>query len=158
MEKEAKRYMEEAFKLARENMELLQGGPFGAVVVKNGKIIGSGSNSVISENDPTCHAEVVAIREACEKLKTYHLHGCTIYSSCEPCPMCLGAIYWAHIDQLYYASTRDDAAEVGFADKLIYEEINQAHHKRKIHTRQILHEESRQIFRRWTELNPGITY
>ena len=99
------------------------GGPFGCVIVKNNKIIGEGSNKVTLSNDPTAHAEIVAIREACQKLNTFNLSGCDLYSSCEPCPMCLSAIYWSHIDNIFYANTRDDAKEINFDDSLIYSEF-----------------------------------
>ena len=117
-----KRFMEMAIKLATESVEN-GGGPFGAVVVKNGEIIAARANSVTLDNDPTAHAEVAAIREACSKLNTFSLEGCEIYASCEPCPMCLGAIYWAGIERIYYAATREDAANVGFDDSMIYDQI-----------------------------------
>ncbi len=115
-------FMKEAVRLASENISK-GGGPFGAVIVKDGKIIASTGNSVTLTNDPTAHAEVNAIREACRKLDTFHLEGCTIYASCEPCPMCLSAIYWSRIDKVYFAASRDDAADAGFDDSLIYNEI-----------------------------------
>lgn len=118
-----KKFMEEAIRLAVENVENGTGGPFGAVVVKDGKIIAACGNSVTPDNDPTAHAEVNAIREACRKLGTYQLEGCEVYASCEPCPMCLGAIYWARPSKVYYASTKEDAAVAGFDDSFIYREI-----------------------------------
>lgn len=118
-----KRFMEKAIQLAVENAENGIGGPFGAVVVKGGEIIAACGNSVTSDNDPTAHAEVNAIREACRKLGTFQLEGCEVYASCEPCPMCLGAIYWARPAKVYFASTKEDAAKAGFDDSFIYKEI-----------------------------------
>jgi tRNA(Arg) A34 adenosine deaminase TadA len=158
MDKKVAEYMEEALFLARDNMNSLKGGPFGAVIVRNGEVIARGTNKVITENDPTCHAEVVAIREACRVTGSYHLQGCTIYSSCEPCPMCLGAIYWAHLDKLYFAAGKKDAAKAGFADDLIYQEIQRHHIDRKIQAEQIMREEAIKIFDRWIELDTDIVY
>lgn len=118
-----KRFMEEAIRLAVENAKNGTGGPFGAVIVKDGKVIAACGNSVTSDNDPTAHAEVNAIREACRKLGVFQLEGCEVYASCEPCPMCLGAIYWARPAKVYYASTKEDAALAGFDDSFIYKEI-----------------------------------
>jgi len=132
-------FMTEAIRLAVENVTSGNGGPFGAVVVKDGKIIGKGVNVVTASNDPTAHAEVSAIRNACSALGSFQLEGCEIYSSCEPCPMCLGAIYWARPARLYFAGTKRDAANVGFDDSFIYEEINQPFEKRKIQTVAINH-------------------
>ncbi|MBQ9297766.1 MAG: nucleoside deaminase [Clostridia bacterium] len=115
------KFMEEANKLAEKGFKSGDGGPFGAVIVKNGEIIARGNNKVLCSNDPTAHAEVVAIREASKKLNTYDLSGCILYTSCEPCPMCLSAIIWANIKEVYYACTREDAASIGFRDELIYE-------------------------------------
>jgi len=130
--------MAEALRLARANMKKKNGGPFGAVVVKDGKIIAQGSNEVLSQNDPTAHSEIVAIREACKNLNTYQLNDCEIYSSCEPCPMCLGAIYWTRPKKLYFAASRFDAAKAGFDDEHIYHEIPLEFDKRKIPTEQIM--------------------
>lgn len=118
-----KKFMEEAIRLAVENVKNGAGGPFGAVVVKDGKVVAACGNSVTPDNDPTAHAEVNAIREACRKLGTFQLEGCEVYASCEPCPMCLGAIYWARPAKVYYASTKEDAALAGFDDSFIYKEI-----------------------------------
>lgn len=118
-----KKFMEEAIRLAVENAENGTGGPFGAVIVKDGKVIAACGNSVTPDNDPTAHAEVNAIREACRKLGVFQLEGCEVYTSCEPCPMCLGAIYWARPSKVYYASTKEDAARAGFDDSFIYKEI-----------------------------------
>jgi guanine deaminase len=115
--------LREAIRLSVENVERASGGPFGAVVVKDGEIIGYGANAVTATNDPTAHAEVVAIRRACVRLAAYTLEGCTLYSSCEPCPMCLAAAYWARMDAIYYAATQDDAAAVGFDDAYLYREL-----------------------------------
>jgi guanine deaminase len=116
-------YLRRAIRLAVENVEQGRGGPFGAVIVKDGAIIAEGANHVTTIPDPTAHAEVFAIREAARQLRTHDLTGCTIYSSCEPCPMCLGAIYWAHLDAVYFAATRDDASAAGFDDSFLYNEI-----------------------------------
>jgi tRNA(Arg) A34 adenosine deaminase TadA len=150
--------MAEALRLARQNMEARKGGPFGAVIVKDGEIIAKGANTVLQQKDPTCHAEIVAIREACEKLGDYHLHDCTIYSSCEPCPMCLGAIYWSKVDKLYFAAGREDAAIADFADQEIYEEIEKPIPDRNLLTEQIMQDEARDIFREWRELGLDIVY
>ena len=127
------------------------GGPFGAVIVRNGEIIARGENRVTVCNDPTAHAEVSAIREAAARLGTYDLSGCEIYSSCEPCPMCLGAIYWARLDRLYYAGTRADAANVGFDDAHIYEELPLDPSQRELPTESLLREEAQLVFEAWAE-------
>jgi len=142
-------FMTEAIRLAVENVTSGNGGPFGAVVVKDGKIIGKGVNVVTASNDPTAHAEVSAIRNACSALGSFQLEGCEIYSSCEPCPMCLGAIYWARPARLYFAGTKRDAANVGFDDSFIYEEINQPFEKRKIQTVAINHNDKLAPFNEW---------
>src|SRR5262245_14142697 len=126
------KYMQRAVALALENMHNNEGGPFGAVIVRDGKIIAEGWNQVTSAIDPTAHAEIVAIRRACEKVGDFHLAGCDIYTSCEPCPMCLGAIYWAKLRHLYYSNTREEAARVGFSDDFIYREIGLAPAERSI--------------------------
>ena len=127
------------------------GGPFGAVIVRNGEIIARGENRVTVCNDPTAHAEVSAIREAAARMGTYDLSGCEIYSSCEPCPMCLGAIYWARLDKLYYAGTRADAANVGFDDAHIYEELPLDPSQRELPTQTLLREEAQRVFEAWAE-------
>ncbi len=129
-----------------------KGGPFGAVIVKNGKIISVAHNEVTSTNDPTAHAETVAIRRACKELNTYHLEGCEIYCSCEPCPMCMGAIYWARIDRVYYACTREDAAKIGFDDYFIYEELNKPLSSRKIKAEQLMQEEAMKALEEWRKM------
>ena len=143
-------FMREAIKLANESVRR-GGGPFGAVVVKNGKVIAGSSNRVTLELDPTAHAEVNAIREACRRLGTFDLKGCTIYTSCEPCPMCLGAIYWAHIDRIYYGNTRKDARDVDFADDFIYDELSRPMDERTVPIVPLLRDEAQESFRLWTE-------
>ncbi len=142
--------MREAIKLSAESVRS-GGGPFGAVIVRNGEIIARGENRVTVCNDPTAHAEVSAIREAAARLGTYDLSGCEIYSSCEPCPMCLGAIYWARLDRLYYASTRADAANVGFDDAHIYEELPLDPSQRELPTESLLREEAQLVFEAWAK-------
>lgn len=152
-----KEYMREAIRLASESVER-GGGPFGAVIAKDGKIIARASNSVTLENDPTAHAEVACIREACRALGTIDLSGCEIYSSCEPCPMCLGAIYWAHIDRIYCANDRKDAAEIGFDDDFIYEEIGKKPEDRRTPLLPLLRDEGLKSFRLWSEKEDKTEY
>ena len=142
--------MREAIKLSAESVRS-GGGPFGAVIVRDGEVIARGENRVTVCNDPTAHAEVSAIREAAARLGTYDLSGCEIYSSCEPCPMCLGAIYWARLDKLYYAGTRADAANVGFDDAHIYEELPLEPSQRELPTETLLREEAQRVFEAWAE-------
>ena len=144
-------YMLEAIRLSVANVEDGKGGPFGAVVVKDGVIIAHGANEVTSSNDPTAHAEVVAIRKACKALNTFQLDGCEIYTSCEPCPMCLGAIYWARPSKLFYANSKEDAAKIQFDDQFIYEEIAKPISERKLFTQQIMREEALEAFKKWSE-------
>ena len=132
------RFMRRAVELAREGMTSGKGGPFGCVIVRDGEIVGEGCNRVTSTNDPTAHAEVVAIRDACSRLGTFQLDGCTVYASCEPCPMCLGAIYWARPAAIYFGGSKSDAAAAGFDDAFIYDEIGRDISERKIPTSQIL--------------------
>jgi guanine deaminase len=146
---DAAKFMKKAIRLSVQNVEKGTGGPFGAVIVKDGKVIARGANSVTTTNDPTAHAEVVAIRKACKALKTYQLIGCEIYTSCEPCPMCLAAIYWARPDKIFFANSKEDAAAIGFDDKLIYEEIAKPISERKIFTQQLLRDEALEAFRKW---------
>ncbi len=148
-EKEKALFMMEAIHLSITNVEQGKGGPFGAVVVKDGKIIARGANSVTAHNDPTAHAEVVAIREACKVLNSFQLTGCEIYASCEPCPMCLGAIYWARPDALYYACSKEDAAAINFDDQFIYEEIAKPVSDRKLFTKQLMRDEAVLAFEKW---------
>ncbi len=142
-------FMREAIRLSIENVESGKGGPFAAVIVKDGEIIASGVNEVTSSNDPTAHAEVVAIRKACSTLNSFQLDGCEIYCSCEPCPMCLGAIYWARPAKIYFANTKEDAAAVDFDDKFIYDEIDLSHTERKLAIHQLLREEALVAFEKW---------
>lgn len=143
-------FMREAILLSVESVTH-GGGPFGSVIVKDGEIIASGSNSVTLDNDPTAHAEINTIRAACRTLGTFNLDGCVIYTSCEPCPMCLGAIYWAGIDRIYYANTRQDAEAIKFADSFIYEELDRPMDKREVPIIQLLRDEAQTAFRIWTE-------
>jgi len=158
MEDKKYTFMRTALALARENLEARHGGPFGCVIVKEGEIIASGYNEVLTSNDPTSHAEIVAIRRACEKLGTYQLEGCEIYSSCEPCPMCLGAIYWSRPDKFYYAASRQDATTAGFDDAVIYKELNLPLSDRSIPGEQIMEEQGQAVFDRWVELDLKIKY
>lgn len=143
------KFMRIAIELAEDNVKRGMGGPFGAVIVKDGMIIARSANRVVPTNDPTAHAEVSVIRLACQELETYNLAGCEIYTSCEPCPMCLGAIYWARIDKIYYANTKADAAAIGFDDHFIYDELENPMDKRKLPFVQILREEALTAFKLW---------
>jgi guanine deaminase len=144
------KFMHEAIRLAIENVNERGGGPFGAVVVKNGQIIARGYNQVTASNDPTAHAEVVAIREACKTLGAFQLHGCDVYTSCEPCPMCLGAIYWARPDRVFYACTKEDAAAIQFDDDFIYSELAKPLSERKLTFVQLMQTEALLAFHAWT--------
>ena len=150
--------MMKAIQLARENVLKSNGGPFGAVVVKDGEIIGTGINKVTSNHDPTAHAEIVAIREACNHLQTFDLTGCEIYTSCEPCPMCLGSIYWASLSKLYYAATKDDAAKANFKDAHIYREFNLPKEKRSLPSSQMLRDEALKVFESWNSSHNKTLY
>ena len=143
--------MEEAIALSVKNVQKNEGGPFAALVVKNGTIISRGTNLVTSLNDPTAHAEIMAIREASRALKTFSLSGCEIYTTCEPCPMCLGAIYWARLERIYYGNSRAEAAQIGFDDNLIYEEISRTLSQRKIPVVRLLANEAATAFRAWEQ-------
>ena len=151
-------FMREAIRLSRERMNAGKGGPFGAVVVKDNQIIARGNNQVTVCNDPTAHAEVVAIRNACEHLGSFSLKGCEIYSSCEPCPMCLSAIYWSRVDRLYFAGSRDDAAEAGFDDAFLYKEIHLAPRERTMPTQQLMREQAVVAFEEWKVLEDRTEY
>jgi guanine deaminase len=151
-------FMQEAIQLAVENVRTGRGGPFGAIVVKDGRVIASGTNLVTASNDPTAHAEVTAIREACRVLGAFQLDGCEIYTSCEPCPMCLGAIYWARPDRVYFAATASDASEAGFDDSFIYQELKHAHRERKIPFEPVMREAGLEPFREWKQKNDRIRY
>ncbi|MBQ8158306.1 MAG: nucleoside deaminase [Prevotella sp.] len=149
--------MQRAIDLSKESVRN-GGGPFGAVIAKNGEIIAEGSNCVTIDNDPTAHAEVSTIRKACKKLGTFDLEGCDIYTSCEPCPMCLGAIYWAHLDKIYYANDRKDAAEIGFDDDFIYEELSLKPQDREKPSEILMREEALEAFRMWQEKEDKTEY
>ena len=153
-----KEMMVEALRLATENVIAGRGGPFGALITRGGEVVSRGSNLVTSSNDPTAHAEVTAIRTACAVLNTFQLHGCDIYTSCEPCPMCLGAIYWARLDRIYFAATRDDAAAAGFDDSFIYREVAAPLDRRAIPAINFLREEGREPMRVWNSFEKKIAY
>ena len=150
--------MREAIRLSFAKMRANHGGPFGAVVVRRGKIVGRGWNQVTSTNDPTAHAEMIAIRDACRRLKTFILEGCDLYTSCEPCPMCLSAIYWARLKHVYYANTRKDAQKIEFDDDLIYEEVATPISKRKIPMKQLLRAEALAAFKEWGDKSDKVRY
>jgi guanine deaminase len=154
----AERFMKRAAELAVAQMRANRGGPFGAVVVRDGEIVGEGWNAVTTANDPTAHAEVMAIRSACERLGSFSLEGCDIYTSCEPCPMCLGAIYWARLARIYYANTREDAAAIGFDDDFIYREIAAALSDRSIPAVQVDSDEARAAFAEWDAKPDKVAY
>jgi guanine deaminase len=147
-------FMARAIQLSVENVRSGRGGPFAAVVVKEGNVVAEGVNQVTATNDPTAHAEVLAIRHACQKLRCFELRGCDLYTSCEPCPMCLGAIYWARLNKVYFGNLAADAAKIGFDDSAIYEEIAQPHAQREIPMIQMMREEALAAFRAWEE-HPG---
>lgn len=149
MTSKQREFMMLAIKLAEENVNSGKGSPFGSVIVRNNQIIAATANTVTATNDPTAHAEIAAIRIACEKLKTSNLEGCEIYASCEPCPMCLGAIYWTKIDKIYYAATKEDAAQSGFDDSFLYHAISTTPEQRAVKTEHILHREALSAFRMW---------
>lgn len=153
-----RRFMRRAIELSRIHMEAGEGGPFGAVVVKHGEILGEGWNRVTSSHDPTAHAEVVAIRAACTRLGTFELRGCEIYTSCEPCPMCLGAIYWARLDRIWYANGRADAAAIQFNDEWLYREVALAPGARSLPAAQLLRDEALTVFRAWDAKSDKIPY
>lgn len=150
--------MRAAIKLSLAMMRCGKGGPFGAVVVKAGKVVGRGCNEVTSSNDPTAHAEIVAIRDACRRLGTFVLDGCELYTSCEPCPMCLSAIYWARIPKIFYGNTRKDAAKIAFDDALIYREVALPIRKRSLKMKQLLRNEALKAFKEWQEKTDKIPY
>lgn len=153
-----KQFMQKAIELSIDNVKSGNGGPFGAVVVKDGKIIAQGANCVTSHNDPTAHAEVIAIREACKVLGTFQLDDCDIYTSCEPCPMCLGAIYWARPNKVYYANTKKDAADINFDDDFIYAEIAKPLNERSLKFIQLSREEALEAFKLWSLKQDKIDY
>jgi tRNA(Arg) A34 adenosine deaminase TadA len=155
---EEKDFMDIAIGLSEKSISTNEGGPFGCVIVKDGKVVGEGWNRVTSTNDPTAHAEVVAIRDACKNLNSFQLEDCEIYTSCEPCPMCLGAIYWARPKKVYYASTHEDAADAGFDDSFIYTEINKEVHHRRIPMVQLGREKAKLVFEAWKGKEGKIEY
>lgn len=154
---EKKKFMRKAIELSKQNIEN-NGGPFGAVIVKEGEIIATGVNRVTDSCDPTAHAEVSAIRAAAKKLNSFDLSGCEIYSSCEPCPMCLGAIYWARLDKLYYGNTKEDAKDINFDDSFIYEEIELTPDKRQLPSENFLRDEAIKAFEQWMETDSKTEY
>jgi guanine deaminase len=157
-QKTHERFMRIAIEFSERNVLESLGGPFGAVVVKDGEIIAASGNRVTATNDPTAHAEVSAIRLACEKLNTFDLKGCVIYTSCEPCPMCLSAVYWARLDTVYYANTKVDAAEIGFDDKFIYDELDKAMEDRALPIVQMLRDEGLHAFKLWNKSAIKVEY
>lgn len=156
--KESKDFMGLAIELAEGNIEKQDGGPFGAVVVKDDVIVGKGSNHVTLNNDPTAHAEIEAIRDACKNLNTFNLEGCEIYASCEPCPMCLGAIYWSRIGKLYYGATKDDASKADFDDSFIYKEFELSKEQRSIPSVQLMRDKAIKVFQSWIDSENKIPY
>jgi guanine deaminase len=158
MTEQDEKFMRRAIELAQNGVDANAGGPFGALVVKDGEIIAEGWNRVTSTNDPTAHAEIVAIRNACEKLNSFQLDGCVIYTSCEPCPMCMGAIYWARPAQVFYGCTREDAASIGFDDQFIYDEIEKAMDERRMKIINLLRDEAFIVFQNWANKTDKIEY
>jgi tRNA(Arg) A34 adenosine deaminase TadA len=154
----AENFMREALRLAETGMRHGRGGPFGCVVVRRGEIVGRGHNRVTSTNDPTAHAEVVAIRDACANLETFQLNDCELYTSCEPCPMCLAAIYWARIPQVYFGNTRTDAAAIGFDDNFIYDQIPLPPGERAVQMKVFMREEAQGAFREWAAKSDKVRY
>lgn len=152
------KWMRMAIQLSEQNVLESIGGPFGAVIIKDGKLISKSGNKVTSTNDPTAHAEVSAIRLACKKLKTFDLSSCIIYTSCEPCPMCLSAIYWAKIDTIYYANTKQDAENIGFSDKFIYDELDKPMSQRTLPIQQMMRDEALNAFKLWDQSIARVTY
>jgi guanine deaminase len=152
------KFMREAIRLSIQKMRQGEGGPFGAVVVRDDKVVGRGWNQVTSANDPTAHAEVVAIREACRRLKTFELNDCDLYTSCEPCPMCLSAIYWARLRKVFYGNTRRDAAKINFDDDFLYREVALPIRQRKLRMKQLLHREALAAFAEWQRKPDKVPY
>jgi len=158
MTEQDRQFMRRAIELARQGVDANAGGPFGCVVVKNGEIIGEGNNRVTSTNDPTAHAEIVAIRSACRNLNSFQLTECSIYTSCEPCPMCLGAIYWARPAAIFFAGTREDAAAAGFDDELFYDELDRPNEERQLRLQPLLREEAQSVFESWIKKADKVEY
>jgi guanine deaminase len=152
------KFMREAIRLSLQMMRRGKGGPFGAVVVRDGKVVGRGCNQVTSANDPTAHAEIVAIRAACRRLKTFQLDDCDLYTSCEPCPMCLSAIYWARLGNVFYGNTRQDAAKIDFDDDFIYREVALPIRKRALTMKQLLRDEALAAFAEWQRKTDKVLY
>ena len=152
------KFMRQAIELSREKMRELEGGPFGAVVVVNGAVVGQGWNQVTGHNDPTAHAEISAIRCACEHLGTFDLEGAVMYTTCEPCPMCLGAIYWARIEKVYYANTTQDAVRIGFDDGFLYEEVSLPPSRRSLPMERLFLDEAREVFAEWEAMPNKVEY
>jgi tRNA(Arg) A34 adenosine deaminase TadA len=152
------KFMQEAIRLSRDKMRRNFGGPFGAIIVRRGKIVGRGWNRVTSANDPTAHAEIMAIRDACRRLKTFQLDDCELYASCEPCPMCLAAIYWSRLRRIYYANTRRDAMKIGFDDEFLYRELKRPVTRRKLPMKQLLRAEALEVFAEWKSKPDKIRY
>ena len=158
MNDQDREFMMRAIELARVGMSANAGGPFGAIVVRDGEIIGEGNNRVTSTNDPTAHAEIIALRQACENLQNFQLDGCTIYTSCEPCPMCLGAIYWARPERVVYACNREDAAAIGFDDKFIYDELEKPNDDRELALVSLMRDDALKVFAEWSAKPDKIEY
>lgn len=158
MTEQDKKFMKRAIEVAQSGMESGKGGPFGAIVVKDGEIIAESCNGVTSKNDPTAHAEVEVIRKACAKLGTFQLEDCTIYTSCEPCPMCFGAIYWARPKAVFYGCTKEDAAQIDFDDQFIYDELDQPKGNRKIKFIKIMQDEANEVFDNWSKKTNRVEY
>ena len=158
LSQQEQQFLDRAVELSRTGIHAAQGGPFGCVIVLNGAIVGEGCNMVTSTNDPTAHAEVVAIRNACKHLGTFQLDNCDVYTSCEPCPMCLGALYWARVRKVVYANTRYEAAAIEFDDEFIYREINADFASRKIPFIHVPHEEARKVFEQWKKMESKLKY
>jgi len=151
-------HMRRAIELALEGVRANQGGPFGAVVVREGAVIGEGCNRVIASNDPTAHAEIVALRAACAKLGSFQLRGCELYTTCEPCPMCLGAAFWARVDRVHYACESADARRAGFDDQALYEELARAHAERTLPIQQLMRDEALATFQAWIDKPDRVAY
>jgi len=158
MTEEDRFFMGRAIELAEMGVEMSRGGPFGCVVTKDSEIVGEGYNQVTSTNDPTAHAEIIAIREACKTLNSFQLDGCTIYTSCEPCPMCLGAIYWARPEKVFFACSRGDAANIGFDDDFIYEELGKASAEREMVLVELMRDEALEVFKDWSAKPDRVEY
>ena len=154
---EDRAFMQQAIELSIANIEE-DGGPFGAVIVKDGKVVAKGANRVVANNDPTAHAEVMAIRNACRELNSFDLSGCTVYSSCEPCPMCLSALYWAGVDRICYANTKRDAAAIGFDDSFIYDQLRLDYDRRSIRCEHFMRSEALEAFKNWDDKVDKIEY